>query len=133
MTDLTALDWSEPLPCIDLINHVTTDYHHLKENFLEPSFWRSVINYFFLFYFFFYFKYFFFFYCCDIWSTTAGAERFTLAAVAILGELQAVPAAPAVVGSRTVRAQLARADAGHQALVDIWKEGCGHTGLPPLA
>lgn len=67
------------------------------------------------------------------WSPTAEAEFFTLAAVAILGELQTLPAAPAGVRSRVVQAQLARANIVHQALVNIWKEEYGHTGLQSLA
>lgn len=121
MTDLTALNSSKPLPCIDLINHVTSDYQDFK-NFSRTKFLEEFDIWLIL-----------FFSLLRLWSPAAEAECFTLAAVAILRALQAFPAAPAGVGSRVVQAQLARANAVHQALVDIWKEEYGHTGLQSLA
>lgn len=67
------------------------------------------------------------------WSPTEEAECFTLAAGAILGELQTFPAAPAGVRSRDVQAQLARANIVHQALVNIWNGEHGHTGFQSVA
>lgn len=75
------------------------------------------------------------FFLCSLvsYSGSDGTECFTLAAGAILGEPQTFPAAPAGVRSRDVQAQLARANIVHQALVNIWKEEYGHTGLQSLA
>lgn len=59
------------------------------------------------------------------WFTAVEASWFTLAAVAVLRQLQAGLAAPAGVGSWVVQAQLARAHVSHRALVDIWTEKYG--------
>lgn len=59
------------------------------------------------------------------WFTTVEAECFTLAAVAVLRQLQAGLTTPAGVGSWVVQAQLAQAHVSHQALIDIWTEKYG--------